>query len=393
MKFNFFLPLAILLITALFYSCSDEPSSLGVELIGSEGISAEIFDTSTDTTDQSSSFFKKVIPLGTADWVLLGRVQNQSIKASALMRFVFGLPDSLKNDLIADSINVLDSWIILRTRYVYTDSMETMNFTTHKVNSSWSSIYFTIDSLSKLDYDQNDVSSQFTISDTLYTFHINGSLPLAWMKNTANDTLESNHGIYLDPTSSSNKVVGFQAFNAITAEAAKLFVVIEKPGAYVDTINGFIASDISLVDRPELPNLSQGLISVQSSVSINSKLLFNLDNVPPSVVINKAELFIIPDTLASIKGSSFTNALKVSYLSNADSLHTEGSSVFLSFRDNKYSGDITVFVRNWISGNENNGILIDAGNPTSGLEYFVLKGSDFSEFSERPRLKITYTIK
>ena len=393
MKFNYILPFTFLFISVLFYSCSDEPSSLGIELIGSESISAKIFDTSVDTTDQSSSFFKKVIPLGTADWILLGKVQNQGISASALMRFVFGLPDSLKNDLIADTINVLDAWIILRSRYVYTDSMATMSFTTHKVNSSWSSTSFTIDSLLHLDYDQEDVSSQFTITDTLYTFHLNGSLPLAWMKYTADKTLESNYGIYLDPIPSSNKVVGFQAFNAITAEAAKLFVVIEKPGVYVDTINGFIASDISLVDRPGLPNLSQGVIGVQSSVSINSKLLFKLDNVPPSVVVNKAELFITPDTLASIKGSSFTNALKLSYLSSADSFATEGSSVFLSLKDNKYYGDITVFVRNWISGNENNGILIEAGNPTSGLELFVLKGSDYSEFSERPRLKITYTIK
>jgi hypothetical protein len=393
LKFKYILPLTILFFTILFYSCSDEPSSLGIELIGSESISAKIFDTLTDTTDQSSSFFKKVIPLGTADWILLGKVQNQGITASALLRFVFGLPDSLKNDLIADTINVLDSWIILRTRYVYTDSMAAMSFKTHKVNSSWSSTSFTIDSLYKLNYEQNDVSSQFTISDTLYTFHIDGSLPLAWMKNTADKTLESNYGIYLDPTASSNKVVGFQAFNAISAEAAKLFVVIEKPGVYVDTINGFIASDISLVDRPDLPNLPQGVISVQSSVAIKSKLLFSLENVPPSVVINKAELFITPDTLASIKGSSFTNALKLSYLRYTDSLDTEGSPVFLSFKDNKYYGDITVFVRNWINANENNGILIESGNSTSGLELFVLKGSDYSELAERPRLKITYTVK
>ena len=391
MKFNYILPILFLFITALFSSCTDEPSSLGVELIGSENISVKIFDSAVDSTSQSSSYFKKVIPLGNADWILLGRVQDQGITASALMRFVFGLPDSLKNDLKDGNINVLDSWIILRSRYVYTDSMATMDFTVHKVNSSWSSTAFTIDSLSNLNYEPNNVSSQFTITDTLYTFHIDGSLPLAWMKNTADKTLESNFGIYLDPSLGSNKVVGFQAFNAITAEAAKLFVVIEKPGVYVDTINGFIAADISIVDRPDVPILPAGLISVQSSVAINSRLTFDLGRIPSGIVINKAEIFITSDSISSIKGSSSSNSLRLSYLRYADSLNIEGTPAFLTLKDNKFSGDITAFVRNWINRKENNGILIEAGNPTSGLGLIALKGSDYFEISERPRLLITYT--
>ena len=391
MKFNYIFPLIFLFFLALLTSCTDEPSSLGIELIGSETISAKIFDTAADSIAQTSSSFKKVIPLGNASWVLIGKYQD--ITASALMRFVFGLPDSLKNDLKDGNINVLDSWIILRTRYVYTDSLAAMNFTVHKVNSSWSSTAFTIDSLSKLIYEPTDVSSQFTITDTLYTFHLDGALPLAWMKNTADKTLESNYGIYLTPSLSSTKVVGFQSFNAITAEAAKLFVVIEKPGVYIDTLNGFIAADISLVDRPDIPTLPAGLMSVQSSVSINSRLTFDLSMVPASVVINKAEIFITPDSVFSIKGSSFTNSLKLSYLRFTDSLNVEGNPSFLSFKDNKYSGDVTLFVRNWINSKENNGILIEAGIPTSGLEFFALKGSDYFEITERPRLKITYTIK
>lgn len=392
MKFNYIFPILFLLITALLSSCTDEPSSLGVELIGSENISAKIFDTALDTSEQSSSYFKKVIPLGNADWILLGKVQDQGITASALMRFVFGLPDSLKNDLKDENINVLDSWIILRSRYVYTDSMANMNFNVYKVNSSWSSTAFTIDSLSKLNYEPNDVSSQFTITDTLYTFHIDGSLPLAWMKNTADKTLESNFGIYLKPSDASNKVIGFQAFNAITAEAAKLFVVFEKPGVYVDTINGFIAADISIVDRPDVPVLPAGLISVQSSIAINSRLTFDLGRIPTGIVINKAEIFVNGDSISSVKGSSFNNSLRLSYLTS-DSLNTEGTPAFLSFKDNKYSGDITAFVRNWITRKENNGILIESGSQTSGLELFALKGSDYFEISERPRLQITYTIR
>lgn len=391
MKLKFIFSLTILLISVLLVSCSDEPSSLGIELIGSENISAKIFDTGVDSSSQTSSFFKKVIALGSADWVLVGRYDD--IKASALLRFVFGLPDSLKTAVKDGSINVIDSWVNLTTRYVYTDSMAVLNFTVHKVNSSWSASSFTIDSLSKLNYEPDDISSQFTPSDTLYTFHIDNSLPLAWMKNAADKTLESNFGIYLDPTATSAKVIGFEAFTSLSSEAAKLFVVIEKSGSYVDTINGFIAADISLVDRPSLPILQDGLICTQSSVSIDSRLTFNLENIPTGIVINKAELFITPDTLASIKGSRFSNNLRVSYLKYSDSLNTDGNPVFLSFSNNKYCGDITVFVRNWINKKENNGLLIESGNVTGGLELFALKGSNYSEFADRPRIKITYTVK
>ena len=126
MKFNKILFFLLLFIASLFISCTDEPSSLGIELIGSENISAKIFDTAVDSAEQTSSYFKRVIPLGTADWLLIGK--RQEITASALMKFVFGLPDSLKNDIKDEKINVLDSWIIMQTRYVYTDSTAAMNF-------------------------------------------------------------------------------------------------------------------------------------------------------------------------------------------------------------------------------------------------------------------------
>jgi hypothetical protein len=36
-------------------------------------------------------------------------------------------------------------------------------------------------------------------------------------------------------------------------------------------------------------------------------------------------------------------------------------------------------------------MLIEAGSPITGLDLFALKGSDYSNISERPRLRITYT--
>jgi hypothetical protein len=392
LKFYYILPTFLLAVSLLFISCSDEPSSLGVELVGSDYITVKTYDSINDTISQNSSYFKTVIPLGSADKILVGRHQSleQNIEASSLLKFIFGLADSVKTDVLADNINVLDSWIELRNRYTYVDTLAAMNFTVHKVNSYWSTAAFTIDSLPTLQYEMNDVSSNFIINDTIYSFHIDNALPLSWMKNSADNTLESNFGIYLEPTASSSKVIGFQALTALSSEAAKLTIVIEKPGAYVDTINGFIAADISLVDGP-VPNLPSGVMCVQSSVSINSKLKFDLGVLPPGVVINQAELFITYDSLNSVKGSSSNNSLRVLYLTSDDSTTTQGNAIGLLSSDNQYSGDITLFVRNWVSSKENYGMLIEAGSPTSGLDLFALKGSDDSNISERPRLRITYT--
>jgi hypothetical protein len=210
------------------------------------------------------------------------------------------------------------------------------------------------------------------------------------MKNSADNNLESNFGIYLEPSASSNKVVGFQALTPLSSQAAKLTVVIEKPGFYVDTINGFISADISLINGL-LPTLSPGFIYVQSSVSINSKLTFDLGVLPAGLVINKAELFLTSDSINSVKGSNFNNSLRVFYLKSADSTLTEGNAISLVSKDNQYAGDITLFVRNWVSRGENFGMLIEAGSLTLGLDLFALKGSDYSVISERPRLRITYT--
>ncbi len=390
MRLFHILPLLLLSISIILISCSDEPSSVGIDLIGSDYIVVKTFDSAVDTINQSSSFFKQVVPLGTSDWILVGKKQNTT--ASTLMKFIFSLPDSLKTDVLADNLNITNAWIQLRNKYSYTsaDTLGTMNFTVHKVNSYWTYTSFTIDSLSKLQYETSDVSSNFIINDTSYTFNINNSLPLAWMKNSADNTVESNFGIYLEPTPSSDKIVGFQALTAFSSQAAKLYVVIEKAGAYVDTIGGIIAADVSLVDSP-LPTLPEGLMCVQSSVSVNSKLTFDIGVLPPGLVINKAEIIISADTINGIKGSSYNNSLKLYYLTYADSLNTQGSPVTLLYSGGNYTGEITGFVRSWVSSKQNFGMLLQSGNQILGLDLFALKGSDYQEISERPRLRITYT--
>ena len=394
MKFHYVFILLLLAVLTLFLSCNDEPSSIGIEILESDFIIVKTFDSQVDTIEQNSSFFRRVVPLGSSAWVLIGKYQtsSQTLASSALLKFIFSLPDSIEEDINKDSINVLDSWIILTNSYVYGDTLATMNFTTHQVNSNWNSNTFTVDDLPSLQYDPDDASSEFSASDTLYSFHLDESLVYSWMQNSVDTSLAKNYGIYLEPTSTSNKIIGFQALTTTSSQAAKFFVVIEKPGVYVDTINGLISADVSAVAGSE-PTLPSGLIAAQSSVTLNSKLNFDVGVLPVGLIINKAELILTSDSANSVHGSSYSNTLRLYFLNSNDSIKTEGDPVTLSYKNNQFSGDITAFVRTWVSKNENFGMLIEAGNHTLGTDLFGIKGSDYSEIADRPRIIITFTVK
>ena len=394
MKFHSVFILLLLAVLSLVFACNDEPSSLGIEILESDYIIVKTFDSQIDTIEQNSSFFKRIVPLGSSDWILLGKnnTSEQSLVSSSLFKFIFNFPDSIKSDIEADSINVLDSWVVLTNKYVYGDTLSTMSFTTHKVNSSWSSSSFTIEDLPELQYDPEDIGSNLSATDTLYSFHLDPDVVYPWMQNSVDTSSAKNYGIYLEPTPESNKIIGFQALTILSSEAAKLFVVIEKPGAYIDTVDGFVSGDISVFDGTE-PTLPAGLICAQSSVVMNSKLNFDIGVLPVGLVINKAELILTVDTLNTVHGSSYANSLSVYYLSTNDSIKTEGSAISLTYKDNSYSGDITSFVRSWVSKGENFGMLIQPGNQILGADLFALKGSNYSDETVRPRIKVTYTVK
>ncbi len=383
--------LIIFIISVSFLACEDEPSALGIELLASDLISVRTFDSQIDTLDQNSGYHKKVIQLGTSSKILIGKHDN--IEASTLLKFIFGLADTLKDDIISGDLVVNEAWIELTTRYVYVDSNEVMDFTVHKVNSFWDRSGFTIDSLPKLSYEMNDISSSKEITDTNYVFNIDPDVILSWMKNAADTSLEKNYGIYLRPVNNSGKVVGFQAFTATSSEAAKLTLVIEKTGSYVDTISGFIFADVSVVDG-DLPVLPSEDIAVQSSISVNSIITFDLSAVPDGVVINSAELIIKKDSINTRTGTSFANELLAYFVEDSTAKEVnEGGAFKLSFIDNNYSGDITSYVRIWINEKRNQGVILRSGNDIEGLELFALKGSNAINFAERPRIKIVYTAR
>ncbi|MCH7964176.1 MAG: hypothetical protein IH852_09595 [Bacteroidetes bacterium] len=390
MKYPLSIILIILFIVINFLSCSDDPTSIGIDLLEGDFVIVSTFDTQDDTVTQTSSFFKEVVPLGLSSKVLIGK--RDELEATTLMDFAFFIADSLRQDFLDGNILVNTAFIELTPTYTYTDSTAEYDFTVHEITSDWS-IGFTSDSLANLSFDGEDLSSNKNFTDSIYTFDLNNDFVLQWIKISIDSSLGKNNGIYIIPTMSTGKVVGFEALTTTSSDAATFRVVIEKPGSFVDTIRAFIFADVSTIIA-ELPVLPVVDIGVQASTTIQSRLFFDVSEVPRDIIINKAELILTEDTLSSITGSSFNPNLTVFKITDSsDVTIDEGTAIFLIKNNNIYTGDITSFITSWITNEDNQGMVIRPASLIEGLELFAIRGSEYPELSERPRLRIVFTSK
>ena len=390
MKYPLSLYVIILLTLLSLLSCSDDPTSIGIELLDGDYLVVSTFDTKDETVTQSSSFFKEVVPLGFSNYVLIGK--REELEATTLMNFLFFIEDSLRQDFLDGNILVNQAFMELTPTYTYTDEDADYDFTVHEITSDWS-IEFTSDSLDDLMFNMEDLSSNKNFTDTIYTFDLNNDFVLQWIKNSIDSSLGKNNGLYFIPTMSTGKVVGFQALTPTSSAAAKLKVVIEKQGSFVDTIRAFIFADVSTI-MAGLPNLPAADIGVQSSTTIQSRLLFDLSEIPRDITINKAELILTEDTLNSITGSSFNSNLAVYKITDSsDVTIDESRGILLGRNGNIFTGNITSFITSWINNNDNQGMVIRTASLIDRLELFAIKGSEYPELTERPRLRIVFTSK
>lgn len=390
MNIRFILPLSFFLIL-LLNACNDGPSSIGADLLSSEGLVIKSFDTSTDSVTQYSRYFKKVIPLGLSSKVFVGK--SDSIEASGLIKFIFSLPDSLKEDINNDSLTVVDAKVTLTRIYQFGDTTASSDFSVHKINSYWTPFDFSIDSLQKLDYDATNVSSEFDLNDTTCVFNLDQTLVKDWLRFAAGDETVTNFGIFLKPSVTSGQIIGYQANTSTASNPEKLQVVIQKAGSYTDTIQAIIVADNSLIDG-EIPDVPADDLVLQSGISVNAFLAFDFSSFPKGTIINSAEFILTEDTLMSKKGKPYDNSLRVYFVSDSTKLTFEnGSEIRLNHSEGKFTGDISSYVSQWAFREYNYGIIIRPGNQFEGVELFAIKGSNTPDINIRPRIKITYTVK
>lgn len=387
---KFFLSFISAITFFLLISCNDSPTDLGVGYLNQDGVNLSKFDTSVDSMPQFSSNFKNVYSLGGSDQLLIGKAEN--ITAHSLIKFIFAIPDTIKTELLARNLTVIDSWVELIKDYRFSDSAATFDYQVFKINSSWTSSKFTSDSLAILSYDNTDLSfNRTTENDTVYSFHLDTTLTSSWLQNYVDTTVATNYGILISPTANTQKVLGFTAFNTSGVDDPRLRIVVQKPGEYVDTLIGYVNTDISAV-LGDLPNVGIENLAIQSSLTSEAKLFFDLSVLPKNITINSAILTFTVDTLQTKTGSSFTNSLRVFLLDDSIKNELNTNYVYtLSRSGATYKGDITNILRAWNNNVSNEGMLIKATSESRGIEIFAIKGSNAANISERPKLEIVFS--
>lgn len=389
--------LILSILTALiFYSCSDAPRNFNSSLLGPDQINILTASSLTSGFQQRSSSFKTIIPTGSSNTLLLGKYSNSgtSDEASILIQFAFFLPDSIKTDLTNNAATITDGWVEFVKTYEFGDSLNTLDFSAHKINTPWSSIGFTSDSLNtSFTYDNTDISSNRDVkSDSINSFH----LSTQYLSDALNKYINSQpeYGIYLKPTSGSSKVVGYSALVFASNTQPALKIVINKPGVYTDTLGFDAFADVSVLSG-NLPTVGAEEIVIQSSLVGQSTIAFDVSSLPQDAVINQAKLILTLDTLKTVVGSNY--APVISAFNIADSAGRKIDSTFASATlvkyDTTYEGIITGYVQRWVTSKQNQGVIISPQDGLNGMEIFVFKGSNASEPWKRPRLEILYTTK
>ena len=379
-------------ITAVsFYSCSQSPSSIGAEILNPDFIVIHNLNSYQDSVAQHSSYFQKAAALGGSSTLLLGKKGN--VESSVLVRFYIYLPDSIITAVKNNEVSVTSNSIEMAKTYTYGDSTDNLNFTVHKINGYWSETTFTGDSLSTLSYDQSNIGTAPSFTDSLTTFSIDNQTVFSWLQGIADSNSASNNGLLLQPTQDSKKVLGYQAYLSGVYYGTKLQLVIQKSGVYSDTLIFYPDKDASAATGT-LPALSSGDIAVQGGLVVNSKLWFDVSSIPQNAIINSAMLTLSKDSTYYLTGSSYYNSIAVYQMADSTNPDTLGSaSTTLNGITGGFSGDISSIVQRWVRTQDNQGMLLTVNGQLAGFELFALRGSNYSNAALRPRLVINYTTK
>jgi hypothetical protein len=384
--------LLLFLVTPLimFQACSDTPTGAGAGLLEQDQIDVKTYDTSVDTTTITASYRKRTINLGTASRLLIGR--RGSVEAGTVIRFNIVLPDTLRDQINNDSVTVESASITLTRSYLFGTDGDPLNLNVYKVNSSWLSTSFNSDSIASLQFDNTNQLTALSIADTLTTIGLQPQLALTWIKAVADTALPDEYGAYLKAAEGSNKILGYyDVSNADAALTPKLNVVYRTASGELVTVQYSTFADASVVTG-DIPQVSENTIVVRAGLEVISQLRFELSDLPDNAIINKAILTLKKNAAESLAGSDYVNSLSAYFVPDSSKPDSVTSLITLNPEADKYSGDVTFYVQEWVKTGKNAGLIITATGRFTGVELFALYGPG-ADTASRPRLTITYTTK
>ena len=374
----------------LLYSCSDNPSSIGENLLKGDNLIIKQLDSFNDTLAQESSFSQRTLSLGGSYSLLVGKKDN--VEASALVNFLIPIADSVKNSILADSISVVGANIQLIVNYPTKGNNASFDLTVHKIQSGWTPLHYTADSLSMLSYDPADISSNKSLNDSVAQFDISNDFAFSMLKYAA-DSTGTNFGLYIKPTDNSQKVVGYySSYNGI--DIPQLTIAIQRLGASSqDTLIFYASSDVSVVTGSIPPTNLKSRIIVQGGLVVNSRLWFDVSRIPFNAIINDAEVTLNMDASETYLGDT-TNSVLAAFLTDSSAFVVDSTTNIITFsrENNSMNGTITSYVQRWVNSRVNEGMLLFPRNEAGSVDLLTFIGSNAAD-SLKPRLHIIYTLK
>jgi len=384
-----FIPLLVLL-PFLFTACSDDPSSLGKDLLGQDDIILSQIDSYTDTLIQKFEPHRAKLSLGSSNVILVGKDAN--VESQILLAFSLAIADKYLTSF--DSLSFVSAELSLTRNYYFGDTLQPFNVGIHQITSTWNSL-FTADSISKLTYDPASVLQSSVNTGTAYSFSINPNLAKDWFKAAKDTSLAKNYGVLIKSTGL-NRFTGFAASTSINSDVPVIKIVVKKSTAYEsyqDTLTYYGSIDVHII-QGTFPETTSKTLTIQNGTGVQGSLWFDLSKLPAEAVVNTAKLTLSIDTLNMKVGSSFTDGLLAYQIVDSTTDSTSSQFVIsLSRSGNTYTGDVARIINNAIVTKNNYGMLITPSYQVKGIENFALFNSSSTNNELKPRLVITYSQK
>ncbi len=387
----------IIVFILLFSSCQDDPTSLGKDLIDNQ-LEIKTLNSDTDSSSQHSSSFLSTtflvdsIGLGSSGRVLIGNLDY--VKSTTLMKFGTILPDSTIASIEANTLTIVSAQVELRPIYKVGDVSQIFDFSVHQITSKWGSAAFNSDSLSMLAYEQNELTDNKVVTDSLITFDLDKEIALEWLEALSGDSLVNNYGVIFMPKGGNNLIYGFEAYSSsISDDIPILKYIVKNEDDKIDTLTTFSVFDVHILEG-EVPQVPENRIQLTAGFGQRGKLFFDLSKLPLNININKAELTMHLDSVNSVVGSPDADLMEVYMYADSTELTIDDdeSTSNLYFNGSEFTGEITRFVQAVVSGKENQGFELSLSNEIEAVDRYVIYGSKYSDRSLRPKLVIYYNV-
>jgi len=380
MKSKRLFPLIFLCVLLISPGCSEDPSELGLGLISPEDLLKTDSLVTSSTSD--TSFLYRVRGTSSA---LVGKYRD--LEARTLIQYT-GFSSIPQNAKIDSAV------IVIQRNYSFMDSAGTLGLKVHEILNSWSQDTFLWDSTGSSGL-YNAAPDTFYLknlaaSDTAIYVHIE-PLVRRWVQSATNSP---NGIILISEPASTNIITGSKS--VLGTDTRPVLSITYRDTA--DTAITYVAAISQLVylANGAAPR-AQGKIYIQSALAYRGVLRFDNLSLPPKVGITKAILDLPVDNSASLLNGYARDSIVV-YMLRKDVLPYDSlilatvcSPVFNGSEKTGYRADIKAMVQRWVTREENMGILLRSYAEITGMDRFVIYGSN-SPAALRPKLTVTYTI-